>query len=233
MSFPKSSSIEMPILQELTAIGGSDDVRFLYERLTAYFPQLTIQEIRKIQTNKLPNWKKHVQKAGRELDDKGLITRQRGFWKITEKGQKLVEEETSGFEISSENEKQLSHKDIQNLLIEIGNILGFYTEMEFEFYDVVWREVPQAARLSHVFEVQSKGNIDSAFAKLKRAYEAQRSKIFLVISSERDFNRAKKSLAQEFQEINNEITLITFAQVQKVHQNTTNIKDILSKLIES
>lgn len=233
MAFPKSTSVETPILQELVAVGGADDLKFLYERLIAYFPQLTSKEITEIQINNPANWRKLVQRAGRELDEKGLIERRRGFWKITEKGQKQVEEEVFDFELTKEKNEKLSHNDIQKMILKIGSVLGFYSEMEFEFYDVVWREVPQASRLSHVFEVQSKGNIDSAFAKLKRAYEAQRSKIFLVISSERDLNRARKSLQREFQDIENNLIIITFAQIQKIYQNIVPNKEILAKFLES
>ena len=76
------------------------------------------------------------------------------------------------------------------MLLKIGEILGYYAEIEFEYYDVIWRETETSKRISHVFEVQSKGNIDSAFAKLKRAFDAQRSKPFLILASERDTNRA-------------------------------------------
>ena len=233
MSFPKLTSVETPILQELVAVGGADDIKFLYERLTAYFPQLTSKEIAEIQINSSPGWRKLIQRGGKELNEKGLIERRRGFWQITEKGQKRVEAEVFDYELTKENQKKLSHTDIQKMVLEIGEILGFHSEMEFEYYDVVWREVPQASRLSHVFEVQSKGNIDSAFAKLKRAYEAQRSKIFLVISSERDLNRAGKSLQREFQDIENNLTILTFAQIQKVYQNIHSVKEILAKFLES
>lgn len=233
MPFPKSNSLETPILQELVAVGGADDIRFLYERLAAYFPQLSNTEILEIQENKHTNWRKLVQRAGRELDKKDLLTRRRGFWQITEKGRKKVEAETVGFELTRSKNEKLSHAEIQQMLIEIGEILGFYAEMEFEFYDVVWREVPRATRLSHVFEVQSKGNIDSAFAKLKRAFEAQRSKIFLILSNEKDLKRAGKSITREFQDIENHLIILTFAQVQNIHQNISPIKKILAKFLES
>jgi hypothetical protein len=43
MPFPETSRLELPILQELKATGGSDQLRYLYERLPRYFPQLTRQ----------------------------------------------------------------------------------------------------------------------------------------------------------------------------------------------
>lgn len=227
MSFPNTSSIEMPILQELAATGGEDDVRFLYQRLEAYFPQLSVEEIAKIKSGESKIWRRFVQKAGKSLDEQGYIKRERGIWKITDKGQKTVETENQGFVLNQLNEEPLSHTNIQKKLVEIGQSLGFYAEMEFEFYDVIWRETQKSQRLSHVFEVQSKGNIDSAFAKLKRAYQAQRSKPFLILSTESDSRRALKSLNSEFLDIQDALIILSFPEIKKIHENLNAIADIL------
>lgn len=227
MTLPIASTLETPILQELVAVGGAEDVRFLYERLINYFPQLSENEIRQIRAGNSGNWRKLVQRAGKELDDKRLLKRARGFWTITERGNAQVEAESRGFVISQPEQKELSHGEIQQMLVKIAESLGFYAETEFEFYDVIWRENEKISRLSHVFEVQSKGNIDSAFAKLKRAYVAQRSKIYLVVSTERDLNRARKSLEREFQDIESVMTILTFSQIKTVFQNLQNIAEII------
>ena len=232
MSLPISSTIEMPILQELAATGGSDDVRFLYERLIAYFPQLNEIEVSEIKNGTNKNWRKAVQKAGRILDDKSYIKRKQGFWTITTYGKTIVADEILDFTLSKPDFIEDSHVDVQKYLIEIGGFLGFNAEMEFEFYDVVWREKPNSSRLSHIFEVQHKGNLDSAFAKLKRAYQSQRTKPFLVISSEKDFRRARQSLVREFQDIESVVTILTFVQVKKIYQNLQSIGEILPKLFE-
>lgn len=52
-------------------------------------------------------------------------------------------------------------------------------------YDVVWRE-HQRPLLSHVFEVQDKGNIGAALAKLQHAWDYWQSFVFIVITDERD-----------------------------------------------
>ncbi|MDQ3801801.1 MAG: hypothetical protein M3384_20440 [Acidobacteriota bacterium] len=233
MPFPKSSAVEMPVLQELYAIGGAEDVRFLYERLTAYFPQLTEVEIRGIRNGTIASWRKLIQKAGKELDEKGLLERNRGFWNLTEKGRRTVASETEGFEILRQPEqKELNHRENQEMLVEIGFSLGYYAEVEFEYYDVVWREKRSAQRLSHIFEVQSKGNIDSAFAKLKRAHDAQRTKPFLVLASERDTNRARQSLEREFHELADVLTILSFAELSRIYQNLKAIAEILPKFLE-
>lgn len=235
MSLPFAPNIEIPILQELSAVGGVDDVRFLYERLISYFPSLSDAEISAIRSSENKIWKKAVQKAGKMLDENNLIVRERGLWKITDKGKRTVADETEGIiysQINAQNDS-LSHQEIQILIVKIGNILGFNAETEFQYYDVVWRETSANKRLSHVFEVQSKGNLDSAFAKLKRAHDAQRSKIFLILSTERDTNRAHKSLAQEFRELENVITILSFVELRKIHDNLAAIAGILPNFLRA
>lgn len=233
MSLPNSSSLEMPILQELIAVGGADDVRFLYNRLTAYFPQLEAREIAEIQKGTNKHWRKAVQKAGKILDDDKLLDRKNGFWELTRKGFEAAQVETSGFTLTKPEIVQTSHVNIQEILIEIGNSLGFYAEMEFEYYDVVWRESEKSPRISHIFEVQSKGNLDSAFAKLKRAYHNQRTKPFLILSSEKDLNRARQSLAREFQDIESAVTILTFVQIKQIHRNLQPIGEVLVKFLKT
>lgn len=231
MTLPPSTTIEIPILQELVATGGSDDLRFLYERLIAYFPQISDLEISEIKKGTNQSWRKAVQKAGKSLNEKNLIQRNNGFWTIDNRGKSLVENENLGFTLTKSKPVEANHLNIQEMLVEIGENLGFHAEIEFEYYDVIWRENSKSLRISHVFEVQSKGNIDSAFAKLKRAYHNQRSKPFLIIASERDLIRAGKSLSHEFQEVESILTVLTFAQVKKVHQNIQNIAEILKEFL--
>ena len=233
MPLPLSTNVENPILHELYAVGGTDDVRFLYERLISYFPSLSDAEISAIKAGEQKSWRKLVQRAGKALDENNLIHRDRGIWSLTEKGRKSVLEESEGIIFYKNETESLSHKQIQEMLVEIGEILGFCAETEFQFYDVVWRETPSSQRLSHVFEVQSKGNIDSAFAKLKRAFDAQRSKIFLILDSERDANRVQKSLAQEFRELESFLTVATFVEIRRIHENLSSISKILPSFLRA
>ncbi len=222
----------MPVLQELIAVGGADEVRFLYQRLIAYFPQLDEQDVRAIKTGTNKSWRKAVQNAGKTLDENNFLKRKNGFWTVTETGREIVQVECLGITLTKTDDSQLSHVEIQKMLIEIGECLGFYAAAEYEYFDVIWRETDKNPRISHVFEVQSKGNIDSAFAKLKRAYQSQRTKPFLVLASERDLNRARQSLVREFQDIEAAIMILTFVQVKKVHGNLKSIGEILPRLLE-
>lgn len=236
MSFPRATALEKPILQELAAIGGAEDLRFLYERLLGYFPQISEVEIQQIRVGKSESWRKLVQRAGKELDAAGFLKRQNGFWTITEKGIRETKAETEDFQFSKVEQKELSHREIQKMLGAIGEKLTYSAELEFEYYDVVWRVSPKSQRISHVFEVQSKGNIDSAFTKLKRAYDAQRSKPFLILASERDLNRARREISFEksgaFHELAEVLTILSFEQIRKTYQSLDLIGDVLSKFLD-
>lgn len=221
-------------------MGGREDVRFLYERLAGYFPQLGHDEVNENGDGHTETWRRLVQRAGRELDDNNLIKRDRGFWTITQAGRKRVEEEETSFSFSvasnSTNLETLSHTDVQLMLLEIGKILGYHTQAEFEYYDVIWRESERNPRISHVFEVQHKGNIDSALAKLKKAYDAQRSKPFLILASERDTNRAQRSTdaahSGAFREINEAIKILSFEQLRLLHRSLKSIENVLPYFFE-
>ena len=243
MAYPGVERLELPILQELVATGGTDDVRFLYERLVAYFPQLESGETAGAgdRHTRAP-WRRLVQRAGRTLDEKREIERERGNWTITGAGRKRATEEATQFSLTetaareSNGNAPLTHGDVQQMLLDIGRILGHHAQREFEYYDVVWRASEASPRLSHVFEVQHKGNIDSALAKLKHAYDAQRSKPFLVVASERDTNRAHKHLSEartgSFHEIGRVTTILSFEQLRRLHRALASVEEVLVRFFE-
>jgi|SRR5919107_3002618 hypothetical protein len=242
MAYPSVERIELPLLQELVATGGVEHARFLYDRLVAYFPQLGREEVQAASNGHRRQWRRLVQAAARGLDDRREIERERGRWKITDRGRRRVSDEALQFTLSepppvedAANEG-LSHTEVQQMLVEVARALGHAAEAEFDYYDVVWREAPDSPRISHVFEVQRKGNVDAALAKLKRAYDAQRSRPFLVVASERDTNRAERQLSLArtgpFHEIGRVTTLLSFEQLRRLHRALTSVEDLLSQLFE-
>lgn len=242
MAYPGVGRLELPILQELVATGGVEDVRFLYARLVAYFPQLGEAEVRALDDGHRKEWRRLVQRAGLQLSEQRQLERRHGHWAITAAGRKRVAEEAPDFSRTDETAQPaptasvLTHTDIQQMLLDIGRVLGYHAQMEFEYYDVVWRSGATSPRLSHVFEVQHKGNIDAALAKLKRAYDAQRSKPFLIVASERDTNRARRSLSLAqtgaFHEIGRVTSILSFEQLHRLHRALTSVEDLLSVLFE-
>jgi hypothetical protein len=240
MAYPSAERVELPLLQELAATGGSEHVRFLYDRLVAYFPQLDAEEVRAVSNGHQKQWRRLVQRAARTLDERREIERDRGRWRLTERGRRRVAEERIDFTPPRTGEgetfKELTHADVQQMLVEVARVLGHYAQVEFDYYDVVWRESEASPRISHVFEVQRKGNIDAALAKLKRAYDAQRSLPFLVVASERDTNRAERQLSLArtgpFHEIGRVTKIISFEQLRSLHRALTSVEGILANFFD-
>lgn len=237
MSFPETTRLELPILQELQATGGSDQVRYLYDRLAGYFPQLTERELAERTEGGRRRWRLLVQRAGKQLEELGELKREQTRWMITPRGLKRVEAEAVQFEPVSLQlapmPRTLSHKEAQSLLVEIGLLLGRHAEAEFEHYDVVWRESAHAPRLSHVFEVQIAGSVDSALTRLKQAYDTQRSQPFLVIGDERDVAFARKRMKGSFHELQRYVTVIGVGELQRLYAALKTHEVLLSKLMIS
>ena len=209
-------------------------MRYLYERLPRYFPQLTDQDLEERAESGRSRWARAVQRAGRQLEEKGELRREKNHWKITARGLRRVEDEAMTLDApaaaSERKEKTLTHKEAQAMLVEIGLTLGKHAEAEFEHYDVVWRDAASSPRLSHVFEVQISGSVDSALTRLKHAYDAQRSRPFLVVADERDRRFAGKRLTGSFHEIWDIITVIGVGELQRLYEALKLQKDLLKKL---
>jgi len=210
-------------------------LRYLYERLPRYFPQLTRQDLDERAETGRSRWFRAVQRAGRQLEEKGELRREKNQWKITAKGLKRVEAEAMRLDAEpaqiERKGKTLTHKEAQAMLVEIGLMLGKHAEAEFEHYDVVWRDSASSPRLSHVFEVQISGSVDSALTRLKHAYDAQRSRPFLVIADERDRRFAGKRLTGSFHEIWDIITVIGVGELQRLYEALTEHQTLLEKIV--
>ena len=234
MPFPEAARVELPILQELKATGGSDQLRYLYERLVRYFPQLTPQDLDERTESGRSRWHRVVQRAGRQLAEKGELRREYTRWELTPQGRLRVEAEAMQWAPSPAPTQQpprtLSHKEAQQMLVEIGLMLGRHAEAEFEHYDVVWRDSPVAPRLSHVFEVQISGSVDSALTRLKHAYDAQRSRLFLIIADERDTRFAGRRLTGSFHEIWEVVTVIGVGELQRLYESLKPQEALLKEL---
>jgi hypothetical protein len=236
MPFPESSRLELPILQELKATGGRDQPRYLYDRLTRYFPQLTPQELAERTSAGRSRWHRVVQIAAKHLLEQGELRRVGAAWELTAKGTRRVADEDLQIappdNAPATSARTVTHKEAQAMLVEIGTLLGRYAAAEFDHYDVVWRDSLAAPRLSHVFEVQISGSVDSALARLKHAYDTQRSQLFLVIADERDQRFADKRLSGSFHEILLIITVIGTGELQKLYAALKAEQALLEKLTQ-
>jgi len=244
MAFPERSRLEVPILQELKATGGVERVRVLYQRLVPYFPQLTPQDLSQQTPGRRNRWRLLVQRAGDLLAQKGEIQRRGGVWHLTEKGRQRAESEGMDMALLAslaETKALPSHGTLKQWLVEIGRWLGKYALEEYReqngpTYDVVWKDNPFSPRISHVFEVQVRGKIDSALARLKHAYDTQRSRPFLIVSDERDGQKARSwlqpHLSGSFHEIGGVTTVLSAGDVERLHRSLQSVRAILEEIFK-
>lgn len=131
------------------------------------------------------------------------------------------------------------HKKLQEMLDQVGNILGYHSETEYReppyIYDVVWKEYQGAPRASVVFEVQDRGNLIEALAKLQHAKEAWGSRLFLVVTGERDHRRVDQLVAPllsgTFHRLARDMMVLTSERVQELHGALESNRDLLRRLL--
>jgi len=218
MSFPSRREIELPLLLEIEAMGGEGRPQDLYPKITAHFPQITNTDLGKKTLGGGNLWENRIAWVRYQLAENGEIDKSvRGVWRITEKGRErlrkegvLKAEEVAPPPVSPEVKL---HQQVQTQLEEIGKMLGKYAKKEHHevpyTYDVIWKELEWLPRITHAFEVQDKGNLIEALAKLKHAHDGWGSHLFLVVTGEKDRKKLDQILEPHFAGTFHEIATVT------------------------
>lgn len=131
------------------------------------------------------------------------------------------------------------HEHLKELLHQIGDILGHYPQVEVReppyVYDVVWKAFPQAQRPGFVFEVQDKGNLIEALAKLQHARDTWGSKLFLTVTGDRDRKRIDRLVAPllegTFHRLAKDLVLLDPGQVEELYGALNRNRDLIRKLL--
>lgn len=240
MALPKYSALEVPILQEIKSVGGEAEIRTIYQRLLPYFPQLTQEDLKCKTKGGRNKWKYIVLRAGQTLlKKKELEKTSHGKWRLTPKGRERAEREDFPIQLVLPLEPSVvpfSHKEIKTKLVEIGRFLGKYAEEEYQKrYDVIWKDSEASPRVSHVFEVQYRGKIESALTRLKHAYDTQRSKPFLVLADKKEDKKVSELLypylTGSFHEIAKVTTILSPQDIERLYQALNSVKGILEKFL--
>lgn len=147
-----------------------------------------------------------------------------------------------GYKVAGEpavmkDEQAYTHVEIQKKIKEIGRILGKYAKEEyrkgFYIYDIVWKSTQQVRGVTHVFEVQHKGNLESALTKLVQAYQTMgHPLLFLIVSTTEDQNKVDSLLSSgTFHEIANALTLLSPEEVDQLYKSLSPFEGILNSFI--
>ncbi len=95
MAFPTQKDIELPLLEEIEALGGKAEPKALYDPLAKRFtPPLTESDLKEKEKNGRNKWEHRVNLTRAELFRKGEIDSPAfGVWRITEKGRERLRRE--------------------------------------------------------------------------------------------------------------------------------------------
>lgn len=240
MPYPKQTEIELPILLEIERAGGElrPNAAF-FQEIATYFPQLTEEDLRATNRTGINTWENKVHWARLRLVHGGQVDKSRyGVWRITDAGRARVKREV-GEVTEIRQRKESLHTQIGRKLEEIGRILGKYARRELKdgpySYDVVWKDAEWLPRVTHVFEVQDKGNVLEALVRLKHAYDNWGARLFLVVTGERDRSRVEKLLipyfSGAFHEIGPVTALLSPQEVEDLHSTLIRFRDVLGRFV--
>jgi len=91
----------------------------------------------------------------------------------------------------------VSHRDLEDMLAEIGEMLGFYVKMEestadgLHRFNITWRDRPSHLPVK-VWEVEISGNVLTALARLKHAFDLWHPELYLVVSDAKTKEKAEE-----------------------------------------
>jgi hypothetical protein len=152
---------------------------------------------------------------------------------------------TARFDVESPRERGYtsetpSHRRLVEMIRDIGEWLGFVVKVEEKtpdglyILDVTWRDAPGHAPLK-AFEVDVKGNVDLALARLTHAKDMWNcEQLYLVISDEakasRVMNLVEPRLRGSFAKIKDRLTVLGYEDIVNLHSSLEKWKDLLAKL---
>ena len=210
MALPKMKEIELALLSEIEAAGGTTRPRDVYHKVTVHFPQITDCDLRETISSGANRWTNRVQWVRQRLILKGELNRYpRGTWQITEKGKKrlqiegLLQKEIPSIIKEPAVKQQTRHDELKQKMIDIGEQLGYYTETEQQgpHYknDVLWKQGLYRTP-SHVIEICDGGSLPKDFDALHWANDPKNwgAKGILVVTDEKEFEKAKKRFAGQY-----------------------------------
>ena len=145
----------------------------------------------------------------------------------------------SATEVSSSTDntsinKQSIHDEIKNKLVDIGAMLGFDAHTEVKIasgavVDAVWEaKIGNMGKVIYVFEVQSKGSIDSLILNLKKAQNNAAVQAVVAVAAEDQLSKIIKESKGVIDE--NDLRTWNFDDVMAVYDSLSRAHASINKL---
>lgn len=104
-------------------------------------------------------------------------------------------------EVVSETESKFIHDDVRDAIRDIGNFLGFDASIERKIaegsrIDTIWEsKVGNMGRIIYVFEVQTKGSLDSLLINLQQSLNSEAVQGIVAVSDKEQLEKIKRKAA--------------------------------------
>jgi len=138
-------------------------------------------------------------------------------------------------ETSNDETSDFIHDEIRDKLSDIGTWLGFTSSIEKKVadgskVDTVWEStVGNMGKIIYVFEVQTKGSIDSLIINLLKALNNPAVQGVVAVSDSSQLEKIKKH-AQQVQNLNTRIKYWDYKKVLEVHEALEMVNESINSL---
>ncbi len=144
-------------------------------------------------------------------------------------------EEEKPLEVEESEQAEFIHNDVRDKLRDIGEWLGFTGEIERKVadgskVDTVWEAtIGNMGRVIYVFEVQTKGSLDSLILNLLKALNNSAVQGVVAVSDATQIEKIRKHVAG-VHELANKLKYWDYEEVLKVHENLQQVNETINSL---
>lgn len=135
----------------------------------------------------------------------------------------------------SEDDQQFIHDEVRDAISKIGIWLGFQAEIEKRVadgsvVDAVWEStIGNMGRIIYVFEVQTKGSIDSLILNLLKARNNPAVQGVVAVSDEKQLEKIRKHAAS-VRDLGESLRLWDYREVWKVYESLEFVNSSINNL---
>lgn len=133
------------------------------------------------------------------------------------------------------NQDQFIHNDIRDKIKDIGIWLGFNSRIEQKVsdgskVDTIWEAtIGNMGRVIYVFEVQTKGSVDSLILNLLKSLNNPAVQGVVAVSDKEQLERIKKH-AFDVKDLRDKLKYWDYEEVSKVHESLEYTNEVINNL---
>ena len=174
-----------------------------------------------------------------DFEDRSLLAVDYFFWEslqVEENLSKILRKPLKKDTLpETKEEVEFIHNDIRDKLREIGQWLGFIADIEKKVaegskVDTVWEStIGNMGRVIYVFEVQTKGSIDSLILNLLKSLNNPAVQGVVAVSDKKQLEKINKH-ASEVSMLKDKLKLWDYEEILKVHESLEYVNESINEL---